>query len=63
MYSLEVWNTWTMLLEALRRSLIEESEIQKAIYELGGRRHKLSSGDAKQILDAADRIAAKNSKQ
>lgn len=63
MYSLEVWNTWTILLEALRKNLIEKSEIHKAINELGERRHKLSSGDAKQILDAADRIAAKSSKQ
>ena len=61
MYSLEVWNTWTILLEALRKSLIEKSEIHEAIDELGERRHKLSSGDAKQILDAADRIAATKS--
>jgi len=58
MYSLEVWNTWTVLLEALRKSLIEKSEIHKAIEELGQRRHKLSSGDAKQILDAANRIGS-----
>jgi len=61
MYSLEVWNTWTVLLEALRKSLIEKSEIHKAIEELGQRRHKLSSGDAKQILDAANRIVAARS--
>jgi len=61
MYSLEVWNTWTILLEALRKSLIEKSEIREAIDELGERRHKLSSVDAKQILDAADRIAATKS--
>lgn len=61
MYSLEVWNTWTILLEALRKNLIEKSEIHKAIDELGERRHKLSPGDEKQILDAADRIAATKS--
>jgi predicted nucleic acid-binding protein len=61
MYSLEVWNTWTILLEALRKSLIEKSEIHKAINELGERRHKLSSGDAELILDAADKIAATKS--
>ena len=61
MYSLEVWNTWTILLEALRKNLIEKSEIREAIDELGQRRHKLSSGDAKQILDAADRIAGTKS--
>ena len=61
MYSLEVWNTWTILLEALRKSLIEKSEIHRAINELGERRHKLSPEDAKQVLDAADRIAATKS--
>jgi len=61
MYSLEVWNTWTILLEALRKNLIEKSEIHEAIDELGERRHKLSPGDEKQILDAADRIAATKS--
>ena len=61
MCSLEVWNTWTILLEALRKDLIEKSEIRKAIDELGQRRHKLSPTDAKQILDAADRIAAAKS--
>jgi len=58
MYSLEAWNTWTILLEALRKNLIEKSEIHKANDELAERRHKLSSGDATQILDVADRIAA-----
>lgn len=61
MYSLEVWNTWTVLLEALRKKFIEKSQIREAIYELGERRHKLSPGNAKQILDAADRIAATKS--
>jgi predicted nucleic acid-binding protein len=56
MYGLEVWNTWTTLLEALRTKLIERHEIQQAINELGDRRHKLSSTYARQVLDAADRI-------
>jgi predicted nucleic acid-binding protein len=58
MYGLEVWNTWTVLLEALRTKLIEKDEIHQAIDELSGRRHKLSSNYAKQVLAAADRIAA-----
>lgn len=57
MYSLKIWNTWTILLEALRKKLIEKSEIHMAINELGERRHKLSPRDMKQILDAANRIA------
>lgn len=58
MYALDAWNTWTILLEALRKGFIEKPEIQRAINEIGERRHKLSPKDAKQILDAADRIAA-----
>lgn len=58
MYRLEVWNTWTVLLEALRRKLIDKREIHTAIIELGERRHKLSTRNAKEILDAAERIAS-----
>jgi predicted nucleic acid-binding protein len=57
MYGLEVWNTWTVLLEALRRELIEKQEIDKAISDLGERRHKLSEKSMREILDAAERIA------
>jgi predicted nucleic acid-binding protein len=58
MYGLDAWNTWTVLLEALRTKLIEKHEIHQAISELGDRRHKLSSSYAKQVLGAADRITA-----
>ncbi len=58
MYGLEAWNTWTILLEALRTKNIEKHEIHQAISELGDRRHKLSPTYTKQILDAADRITA-----
>jgi len=58
MYGLEVWNTWTVLLEALRTKLIDKEEIHKAISELGERRHKLSPRNAKEILDAVERISA-----
>ena len=58
MYGLDVWNTWTILLEALRTKVIEKHEIHQAISELGERRHKLSSTYAKQVLGAADRITA-----
>jgi predicted nucleic acid-binding protein len=58
MYGLEVWNTWTVLLEALRQELIDKERIHGAIQELGERRHKLSARSAKEILDAAERITA-----
>jgi len=56
MYGLDVWNTWSVLLEALRTKVIEKHEIHQAINELGERRHKLSHAYARQVLDAADRI-------
>jgi predicted nucleic acid-binding protein len=58
MYGVEVWNTWTVLLEALRTKVIEKHEIHQAINELSERRHKLSPTYAKQVLGAADRITA-----
>jgi hypothetical protein len=58
MYGVDVWNTWTVLLEALRTKVIEKHEIHQAINELGDRRHKLSPTYAKQVLGAADRITA-----
>jgi len=56
MYGLKVWNTWIILLEALAKGLIEDSDIQAAINELGKKRHKLKTEQAKEILDAAKRI-------
>jgi len=58
MYGVDVWNTWTILLEALRTKVIDKHEIQQAIRELGDRRHKLSPTYAKQVLGAADRVTA-----
>lgn len=57
MYGLKVWNTWTILLEALSRRFIEMSDIKFAINELGKRRHKLKPEQATEILEAAKRIA------
>lgn len=58
MYGIEVWNTWTVLLEALRVRLMEKTEIHAAITELGEKRHKLSSGQIKEIVDSANRLAS-----
>lgn len=58
MYGLQVWNTWTILLEAVRTKLIRREDIQQAIRELGERRHKLSPKRVQEILNAADRIGA-----
>jgi len=59
MYGLKVWNTWTILLESLRRGYIETSDIQSAIKELGERRHKLKDKQAEEILNAAKFIASR----
>jgi len=58
MHGLKIWNTWTILLEALRRGLIELSEIESSINELAKRRHKLKTEQAAEILEAARRIAS-----
>jgi len=57
MYGLGVWNTWTVLLEALRAGFIGKVEIHAAINELGQKRHKLSARRAEEILRIADRLA------
>jgi len=53
MYGLKVWNTWTILLESLRRGFIGISDIESAIKELGEKRHKLRNEQAAEILEAA----------
>lgn len=62
MFGLNVWNTWTILLESLRRGFIQISDIESAIAELGGKRHKLRNGQATEILKAAKIIASREQK-
>jgi len=59
MFRLKVWNTWTILLESLRRGLIQISDIESAIVELGEKRHKLKNQQATEILEAARIIASR----
>jgi len=58
MYGLKAWNTWTILLESLRRGFIEISDIESAITELGKKRHKLKDKQATEILRAAKFIVS-----
>lgn len=58
MFGLDVWNTWTVLLEALRKGLISGHDIEMEISELADKRHKLSSEQASEILATADRVAS-----
>jgi len=60
MYGLRVWNTWTILLKALADRLIDQTDIQQAIDELGRKRHKLKNEDAEEILKIARSIAMHN---
>jgi len=62
MYGLKVWNTWTILLESLRRGFIELSDIKSAITELGEKRHKLKDRQISEILKAAKLIASRRKK-
>jgi len=59
MFGLKTWNTWTVLLESLRRNYIEVSDIEAAIKELGEKRHKLRKEQAEQILEVAKLITYK----
>ncbi len=59
MYGFSVWSTWTILLEALGRGLIEFSDVESAIVELADRRHKLKEGQAAEILGAARLVVSK----
>jgi len=59
MFGLKVWNTWTILLESLRKGFIETSDIKSAITELGEKRHKLTNKQAAEILKAAEIIASR----
>lgn len=63
MYGLKTWNTWTVLLESLRRGFVEMSDIESAIKELGEKRHKLKDEQAAQILEAAKTIARKREEE
>jgi predicted nucleic acid-binding protein len=61
MFGIKTWNTWTVLLEGLRRGFIEFADIEAAIKELGERRHKLKEKQATQILEAAKLIRQRHS--
>jgi predicted nucleic acid-binding protein len=58
MHGFIVWNTWTILLEALRIGFIEIHDAESAIKDLGERRHKLKAKQAAEILEAAKLIAS-----
>jgi predicted nucleic acid-binding protein len=58
MHGLKAWNTWTILLETLRRGFIEISDIESAITELGKKRHKLNDKQATEILRTAKFIVS-----
>ena len=59
MLELTVWNTWTILLEGVRRKLLGVSQVEAAVKELGVHRHKLREEQVKEILEAAARLAEK----
>jgi len=53
MHGLRIWNTWTTLLECLRRGFVKMPDMVSALNELGNKRHKLKNGEAAEILNAA----------
>ncbi|MGQ9723330.1 MAG: hypothetical protein ACUVXA_18660 [Candidatus Jordarchaeum sp.] len=58
MHGFKVWNTWTILLEALRRGFIEIHDVESAIKDPGERRFKLKAKQAAEILEAAKLIVS-----
>jgi predicted nucleic acid-binding protein len=62
MYGIRIWNTWTILLESLNEDFIEVQDIDKAIDELGKKRHKLSEKQAEEILKAANATLTRKKK-
>ena len=53
MFGLQTWNTWSVLLESLRRRQIGFADVEAAIAELGEKRHKLKAEQAAEILRIA----------
>jgi predicted nucleic acid-binding protein len=62
MFGLRVLNTWTILLESLRKNSIELNEVENAVMELGAKKHKLKDQDAVRILEIARKIADSSKK-
>jgi predicted nucleic acid-binding protein len=56
MFGLQMWNTWTILFESLRKEYIRFGDIENAIAELGEKRHKLTAEQAAEILKTASLI-------
>jgi len=61
MHGLRIWNTWTILLEGLRRGFIKMPDMVSALNELGDKRHKLRDEEAAEILRAAQLIVSRRS--
>lgn len=60
MYRLQVWSTWTLLLESLTKDYVGLSEVEGAVDELGKRKFRLSTKQAEEILEAAEFIERHN---
>ncbi len=56
MYRLKVWDTWTLLLEALKKGYLGLNDIESAIGELGKVKFNLNPKQTQEILDAANII-------
>ncbi len=56
MYRLKVWDTWTLLLEALKKDYLELSEIESSIEKLDKLKFSLNPKQAQEILEAANSI-------
>jgi predicted nucleic acid-binding protein len=53
MYRLQVWSTWTLLLESLTKDYVALDEVERAVDELGNRKFRLNAKQTEEILEAA----------
>ncbi len=61
MYKLKAWSTWTLLLEGLSRNLIELTDVETAVNELGKKKFKLNPSQAEEVMTAAKIIEKRKS--
>ena len=63
MYGLQVWSTWTLLLESQSRKLISLADLEAVVGELGKKKFRLNAQQTAQILQAAEIIEKKNKRR
>lgn len=61
MYGLKIWDTWSLLLEALSSSLMTLTDLEASVNELGKKKFSLNAKQTQEILNAAQHIDTRRS--